>query len=117
MLQRLRVAYELIHIMSPRWAYRAEAFYDGGARLSSYDRELLPCFPLFPIEGLLELDAKEGRKFFGGSLETAELVRRHLYRITGGIGHRALRSAARVASTGMDARQGSDDVHILMYSG
>ena len=84
---------------------------------SSYDHEPLPGFLLFPIEGLLELDAKEGWKFFRGSLEAVELVGRHLDRIAAGIGHRALRSAARVATTGMYARQGSDDVHILAYSG
>ena len=84
---------------------------------SSHDREPLPRFLLFPIEGLPELDAKEGRKFFGSSLEAIKLVSRHLDRITAGIGHRALRSAARVASTGMYARQGSDDVHFSAYSG
>ena len=70
---------------------------------STYDREPLSPFLLFPIEGLLELHAKEGRKFFGGNLETAKLVSRHLDRVAAGIGHRALWCAARVARTGMYA--------------
>ena len=46
---------------------------------SSHDRGTSSrAFLLFPIEGLPELNAKEGRKFFGSSLEAIKLVSRHL---------------------------------------
>jgi hypothetical protein len=71
----------------------------------SYHPEPLSPFLLFPIEGFLEFDTKEGRNFSGVALETDKLMSCHLDGVAGSIGHWALRCAASVARAGMYASQ------------
>jgi hypothetical protein len=80
---------------------------------SSYYRQPLSPFPLFPIEGSLELRTKEGRNFSGLRLEADKLMSSHQDRLAVSIGHWRLGRAATVATTGMYANQGSDDVHFF----
>jgi hypothetical protein len=80
---------------------------------SSYYLQPLSPFPLFPIEGSLELGTKEGRNFSGLRLEADKLMSSHQDCLAVSIRHWRLGRAATVATTGMYANQGSDDVHFL----
>jgi hypothetical protein len=84
---------------------------------SSYYLQPLSPFPLFPIEGSLELRTKEGRNFSRLGLEADKLMSSHQDCLAVSIGHWRLGRAATVARTGMYAHQGSDDVHFLAHSG
>ena len=70
---------------------------------SSYYLEPLSPFLLFPIEGLLELYTKEGRKFSRVSLEADKLMSCHRDWVADSIRHWGLWCAASVARTGMYA--------------
>jgi hypothetical protein len=64
----------------PRWPKHIRSLLE-----SSYDLEPLSSFLLFPIEGFLEFDTKEGRNFSRVTLETDKLMSCHLDGVAGDI--------------------------------